>query len=147
MCRSRRELSNAYLLAKIGVDTAENEPLEVWGQNSIQYSLHSLISAREVGLGEAVAGDPGAPLGDVPGRSRGAPRPRALAVGVRGQPPPADPEGRPPSICDSVSGLGLVTYVLDVPFHHTGTNISIKCFPDQYVCCFRQFCLVRRLES
>ena len=29
MCRSRRELSNEYLLAKIGVDTAENEPLEV----------------------------------------------------------------------------------------------------------------------
>ena len=42
MCRSRRELSNAYLLAKIGVDTAENEPLEVWGKHSIQYSLHSL---------------------------------------------------------------------------------------------------------
>ena len=32
MCRSRRELSNKYLLAKIGVDTAENEPLEVWGK-------------------------------------------------------------------------------------------------------------------
>ena len=29
MCRSRRELSNEYLRAKIGVDTAENEPLEV----------------------------------------------------------------------------------------------------------------------
>ena len=43
MCRSRRDLSNAYLLAKIGVDTAENEPLEVWGENSIQYSLHSLF--------------------------------------------------------------------------------------------------------
>ena len=42
LCRSRRELSNAYLLAKIGVDTAEKEPLEVWGENSIQYSLHSL---------------------------------------------------------------------------------------------------------
>ena len=42
LCRSRRELSNAYLLAKIGVDTAENEPLEVRGENSIQYSLHSL---------------------------------------------------------------------------------------------------------
>ena len=42
LCRSRRELSNAYLLAKIGVDTAENEPREVWGENSIQYSLHSL---------------------------------------------------------------------------------------------------------
>ena len=26
MCRSRRELSNAYLLAKFRFDTAENEP-------------------------------------------------------------------------------------------------------------------------
>ena len=32
LCRSRRELSKEYLLAKIGVDTAENEPLEVWGK-------------------------------------------------------------------------------------------------------------------
>ena len=46
LCRSRRELSNAYLLAKIGVDTAENEPLEVWGENSIQYSLHSLVAGQ-----------------------------------------------------------------------------------------------------
>ena len=46
LCRSRRELSNEYLLAKIGVDTAENEPLEVWGENSIQYSLHSLGGAQ-----------------------------------------------------------------------------------------------------
>ena len=37
MCRSRRELSNEYLLAKIGVDTAENEPLEVWGK--IQFTI------------------------------------------------------------------------------------------------------------
>ena len=29
MCRSRRELSNAYLLAKSGFDTAENEPCKV----------------------------------------------------------------------------------------------------------------------
>ena len=28
-CRSRRELSNAYFLAKIGFDTAENEPCQV----------------------------------------------------------------------------------------------------------------------
>ena len=42
LCRSRRALSNEYLLAKIGVDTAENEPVEVWGKNSVQYSLHSL---------------------------------------------------------------------------------------------------------
>ena len=38
LCRSRRELSNEYLLAKIGVDTAENEPLEVWGK--IQFIFH-----------------------------------------------------------------------------------------------------------
>ena len=30
LCGSRRELSNEYSLAKIGVDTAENEPLKVW---------------------------------------------------------------------------------------------------------------------
>ena len=29
LCRSRRELSNAYLLAKSGFDTAENEPCQV----------------------------------------------------------------------------------------------------------------------
>ena len=29
LCRSRRELSNEYLLAKIGFDTAENEPPKV----------------------------------------------------------------------------------------------------------------------
>ena len=28
-CRSRQELSNEYLLAKVGFDTAENEPLKV----------------------------------------------------------------------------------------------------------------------
>ena len=39
MCRSRRELSNEYLLAKIGVDTAENEPLKVW--RKIQFIIHS----------------------------------------------------------------------------------------------------------
>ena len=27
-----------YLLAKIGVDTAENEPLEVWGK--FQFTIH-----------------------------------------------------------------------------------------------------------
>ena len=29
LCRSRQELSNEYLLAKIGFDTAENEPCNV----------------------------------------------------------------------------------------------------------------------
>ena len=39
MCRSRRELSNEYLLGEIGVDTAENEPLKVW--RKIQFIIHS----------------------------------------------------------------------------------------------------------
>ena len=34
-----QELSNEYLLAKIGVDTAENEPLKVW--RKIQFIIHS----------------------------------------------------------------------------------------------------------
>ena len=33
MCRSRRELSNAYVLAKFGFDTDENEPSKVWPQS------------------------------------------------------------------------------------------------------------------
>ena len=31
-CRSRQELSNEYLLAKLGVDTAENGPLKAYQQ-------------------------------------------------------------------------------------------------------------------
>ena len=38
-CRSRQELSNEYLLAQIGVDTAENEPLKVL--RKIQFIIHS----------------------------------------------------------------------------------------------------------
>ena len=38
LCRSRRELSNEYLLAKIGVDTAENE-LQVLFKNIQNYSI------------------------------------------------------------------------------------------------------------
>ena len=33
LCRSQRELSNAYLLAKIGFDTTENDPSKVWSIN------------------------------------------------------------------------------------------------------------------
>ena len=43
MCRSRRELSNEYLLEKIGVDTTENEPLDVWGKIIQYYSFVSLV--------------------------------------------------------------------------------------------------------
>ena len=45
LCRSRRELSNEYLLAEISVDTAENEPLEVWGKIIQYYSFVSLVHA------------------------------------------------------------------------------------------------------
>ena len=60
LCRSRRELSSEYLLAKIGVDTDENETLEVWGENSIQYLLHSLGAARPRDPRRGRRGSPGA---------------------------------------------------------------------------------------
>ena len=40
--------SNEYLLAKIGVDTAENEPLGVWGK--IQFIIHSPPYLRLLGV-------------------------------------------------------------------------------------------------
>ena len=40
-CRSRKMLQNAPTLAIVAVDTAENEPLQVLGGNSIQYSILS----------------------------------------------------------------------------------------------------------
>ena len=43
LCRSRRELSNEYLLAKIGVDTAENELLQVLFNIIQYYSIVSLL--------------------------------------------------------------------------------------------------------
>ena len=45
------KLSNEDLLGEIGVDTAENEPLEVWGENSIQYSFVSLVTSAAADLG------------------------------------------------------------------------------------------------
>ena len=44
--------SNEYLLAKIGVDTAENEPLTSLRENSIHYSFASLAAqlARNEGV-------------------------------------------------------------------------------------------------
>ena len=48
-CRSRQELSNEYLLAKIGVDTAENEPLGVLGENSIYYPFASIGKTQSSG--------------------------------------------------------------------------------------------------
>ena len=53
LCRSRRELSNEYLLAKICVDTAENEPLEVCGKIIQYYSFVSLVACEREGLVQA----------------------------------------------------------------------------------------------
>ena len=48
LCRSRRELSNEHLPAKIGADTTENEPLEVWGKIIQYYSFVSLLGPHLV---------------------------------------------------------------------------------------------------
>ena len=46
-CRSRRELSNAYLLAKFGFDTAENEPFQVCPLSAYRSPRYGL--AQEAG--------------------------------------------------------------------------------------------------
>ena len=53
--RSRQELSYEYFLAKFGVDTAENEPLEVWGKIQFiihlpPYSLHPWLGGHSIGV-------------------------------------------------------------------------------------------------
>ena len=70
LCRSRRELSNEYLLAQVGVDTAENEPLEVWGEIIQYYSFVSLVAPLPVFEG----------LHDVAHRSRAVARADASAA-------------------------------------------------------------------
>ena len=65
LCRSRRELSNAYLLAKFGFDTAENEPCQVSSKSS---SLSAWIRGRG---GEAGGGAAGGGEGEAPGGAGG----------------------------------------------------------------------------
>ncbi len=43
--RSRKMLQNDYLVAKIGVDTAENEPPKIWDKNFI-ISILSLVHVQ-----------------------------------------------------------------------------------------------------
>ena len=59
LCRSRRELSNEYLLAKIGVDTAENEPLQVLF-NIIQYysTLFNIFQYYSILFNRVLTSDP-----------------------------------------------------------------------------------------
>ena len=49
MCRSRRELSNAYFLAKFGFDTAENEPsgdVDLIRHEATQVEQYYAVSGR-----------------------------------------------------------------------------------------------------
>ena len=51
LCRSRRELSNEYLLAKIGVDTAENEPCKVCplsAYRSPRFALQDFLTIKGI---------------------------------------------------------------------------------------------------
>ena len=62
-CRSRQELFNEYLLAKFGVDTAENEPCKVCPislekMNKLIKLLNPLLTDRP-----GTAGSPSPPLG------------------------------------------------------------------------------------
>ena len=72
LCRSRRELSNAYLLAKFGFDKAENEPAKV-----------CLIDAEHfvhfVGRQEAAGARGGGLLGGGPPRRGAAHRERFVS--------------------------------------------------------------------
>ena len=46
--RSRQELSNEYLVAKIGVDTAENDALQLWLRDSSDQTKSVTSVARRV---------------------------------------------------------------------------------------------------
>ena len=48
MCRSRRELSNECLLAKVGVDTAENEPCKVCPLSAYRSPRYMVIALDRV---------------------------------------------------------------------------------------------------
>ena len=48
LCRSRRELSNAYLLVKFGFDTADNEPSKVWPIAAKCRSLRRYIHTQQI---------------------------------------------------------------------------------------------------
>ena len=56
LCRSRRELSNAYFLAKFGFDTAENEPSQVCpiGRPA---SASAELERAQLAAGEEAAGE------------------------------------------------------------------------------------------
>ena len=73
MCRSRRELSNAYFLSKFGFDTAENEPSKVCCRGLPAYNYNAWIPYTDPLVAPEVL--PGArrgePDGELPDPQRG----------------------------------------------------------------------------
>ena len=55
LCRSRRELSSAYFLAKFGFDTAENEPCEVCPLTAYRSPQVTSRSGAQTGSGDTGA--------------------------------------------------------------------------------------------
>ena len=56
LCRSRRELSNAYLLANFGIDTAENEPCQVLPDRGVaERDTHPLVEGNRAYRGSLLS--------------------------------------------------------------------------------------------
>ena len=96
-CRSRRELSNAYLLAKFRFDTAENEPSKVC--NIERASLKETVgprAPRAPGAGAGAGARPAkrpSPRASPARRPPRGPRPRGSRAAPRA---PRAPPGRAP---------------------------------------------------
>ena len=90
LCRSRRELSNAYFLAKFGFDTAANDPVKF----ARSPAAHRRLAARSEELGDRItakalkAAEEGAGAGAADAfQERRAPRPRISGGLLRGHGP------------------------------------------------------------
>ena len=74
MCRSRRELSNAYFRAKFGFDTAENEPCKVCPIEQCSISIAQVVrAAADLCADRDAAVRPGDDPGLPPGVGRDVP--------------------------------------------------------------------------
>ena len=62
LCRSRRELSNEYLLAKFGFDTAENEPCKVCPLSAYRSPRYANMQRYVAALGGALQDEEGAQM-------------------------------------------------------------------------------------
>ena len=82
MCRSRRELSNEYLLAKFGFGTAENETLKTFAKRYPKVRMKVRKNKGPQRHAEAPVRREGLPPGD-PRRGAGRERRRGAPAGER----------------------------------------------------------------